>query len=191
MIKRVWYALKMAWRYRQILRAYCVDPALQRTSVLELDPNAIRKQGFKAVILDFDGVLASHGEAELSPEIAGWLNNFIRVWKEETIFVLSNKPEIVRIRYFKKYYPGIKFIIPLRKKPYPDSILQVLQLTGVDARELLVLDDRLLTGVLAAVIANTQARYITHPLISFRKRPLRECFFMVLRTLERCIFRYF
>src|SRR5579872_1118377 len=119
-MKRMGYSLWMAWQYRQTLNTYCRDPSLQCKSVLDLDPAILMQQGYKAIILDFDGVLASHGEEKLSLVIAHWLKNFIRVWPQDMIFILSNKPNLLRAHYFAQYFKGIKFIFPLHKKPYPD-----------------------------------------------------------------------
>jgi hypothetical protein len=58
-------------------------------------------------------------------------------------------------------------------------------LTGQSSHQLMLIDDRLLTGVLAACLANVSVAYITYPYVQLSKRPLPEMFFMVLRSLER------
>jgi hypothetical protein len=48
-----------------------------------------------------------------------------------------------------------------------------------------LLDDRLLTGVLATCLAGTGVVYITAPYVSFRNRFLVEGFFALIRIVER------
>jgi len=49
-----------------------------------------------------------------------------------------------------------------------------------------MVDDRLLTGCLAALVAGARPCYIRRPYISFSHRPLAELFFWMLRRAERC-----
>jgi hypothetical protein len=49
----------------------------------------------------------------------------------------------------------------------------------------MLVDDRLLTGGLAACIAKVSITYITRPIVLLSKRPLSELFFMMLRFWER------
>jgi hypothetical protein len=48
-----------------------------------------------------------------------------------------------------------------------------------------MVDDRLLTGCLAALVAGARPCYIRHPFISFKQCPLAELFFKLLRRIER------
>jgi uncharacterized protein len=179
------YALKMAWQHRKALGFYRRDPVLQRVCLRDIDPQVLSARGIQALALDFDGVLASHGELKVHPEIESCITQFIQHFGVERIFVLSNKPSPARAEYFAAHYPGIRWIFAARKKPYPDGIQEILAITGLDAQQLMVFDDRLLTGILAALIAKTSACYITEPYIDLSKRPLAELFFMGLRKLER------
>ncbi len=188
MIYRIGYALTMAFRQRLSLRRYNRDLTLQCNSVVELDLHRLKKQGIKVLVLDFDGVLASHGEAKLTPNVENWLSKCLQVFEAETLFILSNKPNLVRIQYFSTHFPGIRFIVASKKKPYPDGLLQILRLTRRAPESVLMIDDRLLTGVLAAVLANVSARLITKPFTAFNKRPISELFYLSLRTFERLIF---
>jgi predicted HAD superfamily phosphohydrolase YqeG len=185
MISRIKYALTMAFRYRKALSAYRRDNALQCRSILTLDPIQLRAAGIKIIALDFDGVLASHGATEIGLEISRWLNRCIQILAPGHVFILTNKPSTERADYFSAHFSGVKFIFPKRKKPYPDSILSILQKTKMSSSELLVVDDRLLTGILAAIIADVRGYYITKPFIDLHKRPLSELFIMSLRKLER------
>jgi predicted HAD superfamily phosphohydrolase YqeG len=77
----------------------------------------------------------------------------------------------------------------VKKKPYPDGLQKIMALTGQPANALMLVDDRLLTGGLAASIANVPVTYITRPYVSLSKRPVKEFFFMILRFLERNMIR--
>jgi predicted HAD superfamily phosphohydrolase YqeG len=160
MITRILYALTMALKHRKALRAFRRDPALQGQSILALDPVALQASGIKIIALDFDGVLAAHGEQKVSAEIGGWLKNCIQIFGIGHVFIVTNKPSKQRADYFEQNFSGIEFIFPKRKKPYPDSIVYILQKTGVEPNELLVVDDRLLTGILATIIAGVRKNLI-------------------------------
>ncbi|HQW58070.1 MAG TPA: HAD family hydrolase [Gammaproteobacteria bacterium] len=188
MINRIKYALAMAFRHRKALSAYRRDKTLQGQSILTLDLMLFRTTGIKIIALDFDGVLASHGATEIDLEIRNWLNRCIHIFGAGHVFILTNKPSRERSDYFSKHFSGVEFIFPKRKKPYPDSILSILQKTGVSPSELLVVDDRLLTGILAAIIVGVRGYYMTKPLVDLHNRRLSELFIMSLRKLERWVF---
>lgn len=183
-IKRIFYSVYMGYRYRCALATlYRNTPALQHT--LDLVPQAVFTQGIKIVVLDFDGVLAAHGELVPAPEITAWLQQCLQVFQPAQIFLLSNKPLPARIAYFER--EGIRCIAGVQKKPYPDGLLTIQRLSQCVPSEILLVDDRLLTGGLATCIAQTQFFYVTRPLIAWRKRPIAESFFIFVRWLERRI----
>lgn len=187
MITRILYALTMAFKYRESLRAYRHDKTLQSPSILECDPLVLQAQGIKILALDFDGVLASHGAMEINVNISHWLKQCVRIFGPGHVFIVTNKPSKQRADYFANNFSGVEFIFPKRKKPYPDSLLSILQKTGVKPQELFVVDDRLLTGILALIIAGVRGCYITQPVIDLRQRPFAELFIMALRLFERLV----
>lgn len=189
MLDRIGYALGMAWKHRFALRRYLQDPSLHSRCITAVDWHRLKKQGIRVLVLDFDGVLASYGETVLSQQAAGWLSDGLRIFPyEKSIFILSNQPNQARADYFRSHFPKVTFLFAKRKKPYSDGILQVSDLTGVHPNSILMIDDRLLTGILAAVLAGAPALLITHPVINFRKRLWAECFFLALRKIERLLF---
>ncbi len=135
--------------------------------------------------LDFDGVLAPHGENRPLPECEAWLARCVAALGAERVFILSNRPDPARAAYFNQEFPGVRFISGVRKKPYPDGLLRVAELSGAETARIVLLDDRLLTGVLATCLAGTGVVYITAPYVSFRTRPVVEGFFDLIRMLER------
>jgi len=190
MIKRFGYTLCKAWQHRKLLRAFDQEPTRQIGTVFDLNLGLEKAQGIKVLILDMDGVLTCYGEERPGTSIESWLNSCIQIFGEGCIFILSNKPTQERASYFKTHFKGVELIFPTRKKPYPDGINQILELTKTDPHSVLVIDDRLLTGVLAAILSHTEARLVTKPLICLNLRPIPELFFIVLRKIERVLFDF-
>ena len=187
LLRRILFALKMSHRFRKPLIGYRTKKSLQIKNIFELSPLKLKEEGYKVVVFDYDGVLAAHGENKLSDKVADWLKNFVEKFGMGKVFILSNKPSKQRVQYFSNHFKGIEFIFGKRKKPYPDGILQILQITEVPAGKLLMVDDRLLTGILAAILANVRARYLTDPMINYHNRPITEIFIQTLRKIERFI----
>lgn len=176
-MQRFFFTLAEASKGRQGLK----NCAVVRT-VLDLNLSALQAAGIKTLILDFDGVLNSHGEDALEPELVAWLNHSINLFK---VYILSNKPTPARQQYFATNFPASNFIIATQKKPYPAGILQICQLSGNIGREIVIIDDRLLTGILAGYLAKINGIFIQAPLVNFRIRPIKELFFLSLRIVER------
>jgi len=153
--------------------------------VLSLDPEQLKSSGIAALALDFDGVLAHHGASHPLPEAVGWLKKCQSVFGGERIFILSNKPTEGRKAWFKEHFPAFRFIANVRKKPYPDGLNKTGELAKVPPDSILMVDDRLLTGCLAAINAGVRPCYIRQPYVSYSHRPVAELFFMLLRSGER------
>ncbi|KAB0672266.1 HAD hydrolase-like protein [Oryzomonas sagensis] len=159
------------------------------STITNQDPEQLAAGGIAALALDFDGVLAPHGFPEPLPEAREWLARCCAVFGADRIFVLSNKPTEARRIWFRDHFPGIRFISGVRKKPYPDGLQRVGELARVPLSAVLMVDDRLLTGCLAALNAGARTLYIRRPYRSFRHRPLAELFFLLLRAGERVLFK--
>jgi predicted HAD superfamily phosphohydrolase YqeG len=155
----------------------------------DIDPAILKGAGVTTLALDFDGVMSSHGESEPLPEASSWLTRCCQAFGEERLFILSNKPAPARIDWFRANHPGIRFIAGVRKKPYPDGLQAVISQTGVQPAEVLLVDDRLLTGGLASLLAGTRFCLVTAPYVNLARRPAVELLFMMLRSLERAVAR--
>lgn len=191
MLSRIQYAIKACWLYKKQLKHCLLDPSQHAASLIQITPANILQRGVKALVLDFDGVMASHAEPIPRKEVVMWLRNFESGFVGQRIYILSNKPTKSRLDYFAQSFPEIIFIIAKRKKPYPDGLLQIISESGLHPQEILLVDDRLATGIVAAVGAGVQYILITKPYIDFRARPLSETFFMVLRFCEKlCIGKF-
>lgn len=181
------YTLQQAWRYRFRLRDIAKLSHCQAT--LDLTPAYLQTHHIQVLILDFDGVLAPHGEIQPLPEIVAWLKQCLTIRPDMMVFILSNKPNPEREHYFRQMFPAFYFVKNVRKKPYPDGILSILTQTGRPATQTLMVDDRLLTGILAAQIAGVHGFYVTKCYHNWKKYPFRELFFTFLRKLEKIFYR--
>lgn len=159
------------------------------SSIASLDPAQLMACGITALALDFDGVLAPHGFSAPLPDAQEWLVRCSKVFGADRIFILSNKPTEARKNWFRDHFPEIRFISGVRKKPYPDGLKKAGELAHIPLSSILMVDDRLLTGCLAALIAGARPLYIRRPTNSFRHRPLAELFFMLLRAGERLLLK--
>ena len=176
------------FRYRKEL-AQILKNTARRSSVLDLDPHKLQAESVSVLVLDFDGVLSPHGDNIPLDATREWLEKCVAVFGEQNIFILSNRPSEERIQSFSQGFPHIRFINGPRKKPFPDGLIRIGEISGSRPASILMADDRLLTGCLAAILAGARPVYITSPYISFRHRPCAELFFMTLRFSERLFVR--
>lgn len=176
----------LGFRFRSQLERLLRETPLDR-SIMALDPKTLKAAGIKALALDFDGVLAHHGAPCPIPQAIEWLKQCQDVFGGEMIFILSNKPTEERRKWFAEHFPALRFISGVRKKPYPDGLIKTAELAGAPLPLILMVDDRLLTGCLAALVAGARPCYIRSPYYSFSHRPVAELFFMTLRMIERLL----
>lgn len=161
---------------RKTPRMHCIET---------IDPQLLHAEGIQVLALDFDGVLAPHGLAAPIPAAEEWLRCCTAVFGEDRLFILSNKPTIARKEWFDRYFPGIRFVSGVRKKPFPDGLNTIGELARVPLSDVLMVDDRLLTGCLAAVCAGARPCYIRRPFVSLGRNFFPELFFMSIRGAER------
>ncbi|MDF2529993.1 MAG: family hydrolase [Gammaproteobacteria bacterium] len=185
MLQRSWYTLRQAFRYRPELQAIFRSSIWQAPRIVDINLDILQKQGIKVIVLDFDGVLAPHGAKQPLPEVKPWLDNCVASFGVDNIYILSNKPLLVREQYFRQMYPGIHWIDGVRKKPYPDGMQKIIELSKVEPTQIALVDDRLLTGILATVIAGTRCVYISQAYRQFTHNLVHESFFAMLRWLEK------
>mgnify|MGYP003590167981 CR=1 FL=1 len=149
----------------------------------------LAENGIAGCALDFDGVLAGHGADQPLPVVVQWLDHLVTAFGQKRICILSNRPVGPRVDWFAQHYPDIRFIHGVPKKPDPTGILQAAEMMGCSPSQLLMVDDRLLTGVLAALLAGAQVVYIREPYQRFDKAFWYECFFSAMRSVERLLVR--
>ena len=185
-LKRIIFSLQQLHHHHKAL-AKIKRNTPRHNQLHNLSPATLKQQGVRVLVLDFDGVLAAHGELQPTQELHPWLHDAIKQFGSEQIFILSNKPLPSRIAYFKQHFPGVRYISAVKKKPYPEGLEKIITLTKQTPEALRLVDDRLLTGGLAACIAKVPLIYINHPYVNLSKRPIQELFFMSLRFIERII----
>lgn len=183
------YALYEGWRRRKELKRFLISPDYQVQSLFEITSKRLDDADIAILVLDFDGVLANHGADKPLPEVEAWLRQICHEIGELRVAILTNKPFPARLAYFTKQFPLIHIVQDVRKKPYPDGILEVANYKGVSPHRVVLVDDRLLTGMLASCLAYSRGWYFCHPYQNFRRRPIKEIFFSTLRVLERYILR--
>lgn len=184
-MNRYRYTLQKAWQFRRALSKVKSGSA---KCVLDINLKVLLESGAKYLVLDYDGVLAAHGETVLSKDVEAWLRSAVRVYGAKNIFILSNKPMQIRKDYFETKYVGMRFIAGVRKKPYPDGLQKIIALTKGKPSEHVLIDDRFLTGMLATVLAGTKGILITNPYQNFSKHFLPELGFALLRFAEKIFF---
>lgn len=184
-IPRSIFTLRAGFAKRAGLRR--IMAASGSLATVEVTLEKVAGTGATVVALDYDGVLAPHGVDPLSPELQSWLSALAGRFGTSQIYILSNKPKPSRVAHISSSFPGINFIVGTRKKPYPDGLIEIQKASGCRPSEIVLLDDRLLTGGLAAILAGAHFIYISIPLVSFRNHPVPELFFGVLRRLERML----
>lgn len=182
---RWFFALKAGWRNREELKRFLRDPDKRVGSLAEITPERLENANVGVLVLDFDGVLAPHGAMEPLPQVKAWLRNLSNHIGEQRIALLTNKPFSSRLAYFTQEFPSIYIAHVRRKKPYPDGLLQIAEYKGIERHRLALLDDRLLTGMLATCLAYTQGLYFYKPYRNLLRRPITETFFSFLRIVER------
>ena len=175
----------MLLKNKKAIKQYLTDEELSISKITKIVPEYLTNRNIEALVLDFDGVLNSHGEINLKPEVEIWLNKTLFKIKNLKVFILSNKPMNARKKYFFKNYPSIKFIHGKRKKPYTDGLEEIHKTSKIAKEKMILVDDRLGTGILAAEIFGCKGLYISKPYTNFIKRPIAESFFWVLRFLEK------
>jgi len=188
---RFFYAIRELWCFKAQLKHFMQAPNLQLANIQDISKPELDAHGVSILVLDYDAVLAAHGEPQPKPEIIVWLRQFSKIFAPGKIYILSNKPTTARQKFFLQNFPEVKFIIAKRKKPYPDGLLQIAVESGVTPKSLLLVDDRLGTGILATLIAGTQGLWITKPYVNIMSRPIAETWFIFLRWSEQLIIKYF
>ena len=178
MISRTIYSFDNLIKHRKGLLA-----VIKRNSVASVHLINISKTS-SILALDFDGVLAPHGYSKPVEATATWLKEAVTSGRYRRVYIYSNKPTEARKTFFAELTPEIQFISNLRKKPYPDGLRHIAEIEGVTPSEIVMVDDRLLTGILAAIIAGTSKIYISQPLKDYSFNTVAEIFFTILRFSE-------
>jgi predicted HAD superfamily phosphohydrolase YqeG len=186
---RWWYAIKQSWLERENLKRFMTDPTKQIHSLTEVTAQRLDDANIAILVLDFDGVLGPHDAKEPLPEAMQWLKAITQIIGESRVAILTNKPKPARLKFFSEHFPSIFIVQHVPKKPYPDGLLTIAEFKGIPPHRMVLIDDRLLTGMLATCLAYTQGWYFYPPKRNFWRNPVRETFFSLLRAFERTALR--
>lgn len=180
---RMLFTIKKSLQHKKCLQ-YFLTPQGRCPDVTTLTPKQIEAMGIQVLVLDFDGVLSPYAAAEPSPQVQIWLHDLLKAWSGQ-VFILSNKPFAEREAFMKKEFPSIHFVSGVAQKPFPQGLEKIISLSKALPQEILMIDDRLLTGILAACIARTKGLLVIHPLRQLKgKKALHELFFSILRWMD-------
>lgn len=181
-MERMFFAVEQGCKHRLELKAipYTKD-------ITTIDWLALYQSGSRVVVLDFDGVLAPDNHLKIHHDVYDVLKKVKEIFGSH-IYILSNKPKAERQSFFALNFPDIPFIVA-KKKPYPDGLLEIIMRENVKAEDVVLIDDRLLTGGLASILAGVKCILIEKPFICLSNNFLRECLFMSIRAIERFLFR--
>ena len=187
MIMTIIYAIKHKKKVKKIIAKSNTYSKISNIS--EIDCRKLKKEGIKVLVLDFDGVLAPHGKIHLEGKIRKWLTVALKTFPNRT-YLLSNNPKRKRFMWLQKNFPHLHLLAGVRKKPYPDGLNEIIKHSKVRPKEVILVDDRLLTGVLATINAKTRVMYISNPeMHHFSRFFLQECLFSILRFMEKIYFK--
>ncbi len=183
-VNRGLFTFQQAWKHRaQLKQVKKNDFSIKQ--LIEIKADWLKSKNIKVLVLDFDGVMAAHGEALPCEEVVSWLQNLSKEYMQKNIYILSNKPTEERRAYFKENFPEVTFVGGVRKKPYPDGMLEVVRLSGIEADKIALVDDRLLTGCLACLLAGAKPIWLTKPYANFKSSPFFESLFGIFRLMDR------
>lgn len=189
-MQRILYAIHQALNHKKQLHDFLVNKKLSTQSITGLTPEYFESRHIKYIALDFDGVLANHGAVKPLKEAEDWLIKLTQKIPLSHIAILSNKPFSQRLQYIQKKFPELVVISGVPKKPYPEGLNKLLAHFQCQKNELALVDDRLLTGMLAVCLAGVEGVYISKAYNDFREKPIAESFFALLRKVERSWIRW-
>ena len=184
---RYLFTLLNLLRHRERLCRSIKEGRYRCATVVDISVEFLVQQAVEVLILDFDGVLANHGADMPNRAVVQWLEDIMDRLPELKIYILTNKPTAARSAYFRNQFPTITMMASGRKKPYPDGIQAIIAKTQLKNLQHLMVDDRLATGILAAVMCNIQSVWITMPYQNLKAHFIVESFFGLLRKLDKLL----
>jgi len=182
------YGLRQMFQHRADLRSIIHSKEASAKTLLDLSPQALKTRGVDVLALDFDGVLSYQDAIMPNEKVMVWLHNACAIFQEKNIYLLTNNPLPARAAFFNKTFPAMTFVSFHYKKPHPEGLEKIIAQSGVKPDQVVLVDDRLTTGILATCIAGTQAIYITQPFVNLKGNHVKEQFFKIIRALERWFF---
>ena len=181
------YLIAMAFKHRRRLHNIKHHPQGMLQRVTDLTPDYLHQHHVKLLALDFDGVLSHHGSISPAPAVLDWLRTLGAAFPLDQICIYSNNVFDERVAYMKSQFPEIDFIFYQKKKPCPDDLVSYFQSKKLQAKDVLVVDDRLTSGVLAACIIGASSLLLQKPIIHYQSAFFQELYFRLIRFIERVL----
>lgn len=159
--------------------------------LIDLNVDQLKRAKFLALILDYDGVLCSQGEIIPKQEVIDWLRKALLIFGSKRIFILSNNPLRERQEFFSKHFKDEILFIVSKPKPNTQGMSEIYNYcklsfgSSINKTTILMIDDRVTTGVLAAKIFGISACLVLKPYTNFGKQFIIEAWFSLLRRIER------
>lgn len=136
-----------------------IYPFAMIDSVFDIDFNAVKSQGFNALIFDIDATLVPHG-ADTTTEIDELFQEIHKLGLK-TLLLSNNSEE--RISEFNRNINTL--FIPMANKPNKLNYLKAIEMLDVKKEEVLLIGDQLFTDVLGANRAGIKSvlvKYLMH-----------------------------
>lgn len=116
------------------------------SSVEDISPHRLARNGVRLVLADLDNTLAAYGDALPPPSAGRWAQALAR--EGIALFILSNTRKPDRAGRFARAL-GIPYL-ERAGKPHPRSFLRAMEELGVTPRQTLMVGDQVFTDVLGA-----------------------------------------
>lgn len=181
--------LKQVLLYDQLAIEGNIDFSIPH--LVNLKPSLLKSWNIQALILDFDGVLAHYGENQPVVEVINWLETALELFGAGKIFILSNNPALPRKIFLDQYFDKKIIFVTSNPKPDPAGIIYINKYLSdnlgrvLPKEQILLFDDRIATGILAAKIFGISSCLILDPYVNMKKNFLVEFLLIMLRKLER------
>ena len=129
-----------------------LKPDLLYSRITELTPEALRKLGVRALLLDVDNTLALHGKPEPLPGTQDWAARMTEAGF--ALLILSNNTD-ARVAPFAAKY-GLPFLSGAAK-PLPGGFRRAAKILKTPRRECAVVGDQIFTDLLGARLSGMRA----------------------------------
>lgn len=129
-----------------------LEPDGYFVSVLDIDPEALRSRGYRAVLLDLDNTLQARGEQGMDARVATWVRSLVDAGLGVVLVSNSMKERAVRAA-------GLLGVPLVRKamKPLSRGYVRACAALGVACRDAVMIGDQTYTDVLGAHLVGMDA----------------------------------
>ena len=154
-------------------------PKLRVRRMTDLKPEALRRLGVRALLLDIDNTMTTHNNPEPAEGVREWLD-LMRAEGFLLMVVSNNNGE--RVRKFATLL-GLAFE-GAAKKPLPVGLRHACQRLGVQPRETAVIGDQIFTDVMGGNLLGA------YTVMTEVYEPESMFFFKFKRACERFIMKF-